>query len=351
MRVIFGLVLLAAAPSHAVAPSSMTAVRASGSAGPGDFSKVSVVTNLAVPKPGLGEILIAVNHSSVNPVDWKLFEKGQGFDAIIHYPHTLGFDISGTVVQCEKCKRLKVGDEVWADLGMIEPLNGGELGAYAQYAVAKESQTGLKPEGMSMAEAASLPLVALTSYQALKKTGAPWKPSDGSNFTVLITSGSGGTGFVGIQMAKAFGATFVVTATSKQNIPFCEDQGADLVVDYKTEDVLSAVPDDSLDVVYDNYGAAGTADKAMAKLKAGGVFIYLPGKGGAVSKNPKKGVKQINFGLCDSSKYADLDHVKSLADAGHLKAHIDKVFPFQQIKDAFNYSQSGQVVGKISLSM
>jgi NADPH:quinone reductase-like Zn-dependent oxidoreductase len=251
------LILLAATAQAIDAPTTMTAVRASGSAGPADFSKVSVVTNLAVPKPGLGEILIQVNSSSVNPVDWKLIEKGQGFDAIIHYPHTLGFDVAGTVVQCDKCKRLKVGDEVWADLGMIEPLNGGELGGYAQYAVAKESQTGLKPSGMSMAEAASLPLVGMTSYQVLKKTGAPWKISAGSNFTVLITSGSGGTGFVGIQMAKAFGATFVVTATSKENIDFCKAQGADLVIDYEIEDIFSAVPDNSLDVVYDNYGAAG----------------------------------------------------------------------------------------------
>jgi NADPH:quinone reductase-like Zn-dependent oxidoreductase len=146
------------------------------------------------------------------------------------------------------------------------PLKGGELGAYAEYAVADESQVALKPPTLSFVEAASLPLATLTSYQALVKAGAPWS----GNKTVLVTSGSGGTGFVGIQLAKALGATKVISVTSADNFPFVKECGADEIYDYTKGDVFSKLADDSVDIVYDNYGAKGTADKAMPKMRAGG---------------------------------------------------------------------------------
>lgn len=147
------------------------------------------------------------------------------------------------------------------------------------------------------------------ALQAFRKTGAPWDVGSSTNFTVVVTSGDGGTGFVALQMAKfSYNASTVVTAGSSgecsavcaefestvtvfwltptwhvctDHFAFLKQMGADHVVDYHQQDVFDALPDDSVDIVYDNYGAPGTADKAMSKLRQGGVFIFLPGKGGA----------------------------------------------------------------------
>ena len=120
----------------------------------------------------------------------------------------------------------------------------------------------------------------------------------------------------------------VWTATSGENLAFVKSRGATNVVNYKSESLWDAVPDNSVDVVYDNYGAPGTADIAMPKIRTGGVFLFLPGKGGSLSKHPKKGVKQINFGLCDSSKHEDLDELRELVESSKLRPHLDTRTPF-----------------------
>jgi NADPH:quinone reductase-like Zn-dependent oxidoreductase len=262
----------------------------------------------------------------------------------------MGFDVAGTIEAVGSgCNRLKVGDEVWADLGKSSILHPIQLGAWAQYAVADESQVGLKSREHSFLEAASLPLVALTDYQAFKKAGAPWAGRD--NFTVVVTSGSGGTGLPAIQLAKHFGATRIITASSPSNFELLKSLGATDVFDYHKTTIWKELKDDSVDFVYDNYGAAGTADLAMPSLRPGGVFEFLPGKGGVVSKTPKTGVTQINYGLCDSSKHEDLDSLKAIADVGHLKAVVQRSFPLEDILGALNVSISGHAVGKIGISM
>jgi NADPH:quinone reductase-like Zn-dependent oxidoreductase len=274
---------------------SMQAVVATEATGAGDLSVVQFITK-DVPKCGAEQVLIAVNASSINPVDWKIFDKTEGMSALIGFPHTLGFDVAGTVTEVGVLagKRLKVGDEVWADLGKIWPLQRGELGAYAQFAVADEPQVGIKPAGLTFAQAAVMPLAAMTNIQALRKAGAPW--SSPENRTVMVTSGSGGTGHLAVQMVKkGYNIGTVITVTSPENVPFCKASGADVVYDFTTQDAYSLIADSSVDVVYDNYGAAGTADKAMRILKEGGVFVYVPGKGGGDAKSPKTGVKQVAF--------------------------------------------------------
>jgi NADPH:quinone reductase-like Zn-dependent oxidoreductase len=311
----------------------------------GDFTKIEVTTDRAVPKPGQGQVLIRAAASSVNPVDFKLLENAFGK---LPLNKALGFDMAGTIEQVGPgCIRLKVGDEVWADLGL--GLGGGapEMGAWADYALAEESQVGLKPTGMSFAEAGSLPLVALTDYQAFKKCGAPWGNSD--NFTVVITSGSGGTGLPAIQLAKAFGATRIVVGASASHTALLKGLGATDVIDYHTSTIWAALADNSVDVVYDNYGAPGTADAAMASLRTGGSFIFLPGKGGDLSKHPKEGVKQMTLGIVDPSHYEDLDVLKTVVDKGQLKAIIQKSYPLEEIVTALNVSAAGHTVGKISI--
>lgn len=245
-----------------------------------------------------------------------------------------------------------MNDTVWADLGKVEVLKLGlQLGAYAEYAVASESQVGHAPKTLPLADAGTLPLVALTSYQALRKTGAgsTWDTGKGKTFTVVITSGSGGTGFVGVQLAKAWGATRIVTAAGPQNAGWLKEMGASEVIDYHSSTIWENLANGTVDVVYDNYGAPGTADLAMPKMKSGGIFIWLPGKGGGKAKHPRKDVTEIDYGLCDSSKHEDLDALASIADKGELKAHVGNWFDLQDIPAAFNLSQHGKAAGKIGV--
>merc|ERR1712232_910450 len=181
------------------------------------------------------------------------------------------------------------------------------------------------------------------------KAGAPWKEK--RNLTVVVTSGAGGTGFPAIQLAKHYGATRIVTAASPSNFELLKSLGATDVFDYHKTTIWKELEDNSVDFVYDNYGAAGTADLAMPSLRSGGVLEFLPGKGGAVSQKPKAGVTQINYGLCDSSKYQDMDALKVIADAGKLRAVVKQSFPLADILGALNASFSGHAVGKIGITV
>jgi len=337
-------------PCGAFTPKTMRAAVATGAGKKdGDFSKIKV-TDRPIPQPGHGQVLIRVAASSVNPVDWKIMASSVLKALTLFGPKVMGFDVAGTIEAVGSgCSRLKTGDEVWADLGKSSLLHPIQLGAWADYAVADESQVGLKSSKHNFTEAASLPLVALTDYQAFKKAGAPW--TGRSNLTVVITEGSGGTGLPAIQLAKHYGATRIITSASPRNFELLKSLGATDVFDYHKTTIWKELKDNSVDFVYDNYGAAGTADLAMPSLRSGGVFEFLPGKGGAVSKEPKEGVTQINYGLCDSSKHEDLDALKAIADVGHLKAVVSQSFGLEDILGALNASVSGHALGKIGIAM
>jgi hypothetical protein len=341
------LLALAFVLNEAVPATMKAAVTTAKGKAEGDFSKVQVVADRPVPKPGRGEVLIRVMASSINPVDWKLLTS----PLAIFHPKVLGFDVAGTVEAVGSgCTRLKVGDGVYADLGKSGLKFGGvQLGAWAQFALADESQVALKPKRMNFTEAASLPLVGLTDYQAFKKAGFPSEFVGRKNLTVVVTSGSGGTGVIAIQLAKAGGATRIITSSSPSHAPLLKELGATDVFDYHKTTIWEQLGENSVDVVYDNYGAPGTADAAMPSIRSGGAFVFLPGKGGALSKHPKAGVKQINYGLCDSSNHEDLDALTSTVDAGKLKAVVQRTFALDDIVKALNASFAGHVVGKIAV--
>lgn len=340
---IFSLYLMTAVViEHALAvpitpqlPITMLAAKDTGSppcAKP-NFTCVHTET-IPVPKPSLGEALVRVNVSSVNPSDVDIVEGKFG-----RLFGTLGVDFAGTVAAVGPlCHKLSVGDAVW----------GVAKGAYAEYATVICGVVS-KLGDVDPSRVGTLPEVSLTSAEALKKAGAPWDPTH--NVTVLITSGSGGTGFVGVQLAKAYGASTVITATGgSANVAFLKSIGADIVVDYHEHDVFSIVANNSVDVVYDNYGAPGTADKAMPGLKPGGTFVFLPGKGGALSKHPKEGVKQVNFGLMLPSAKL-LDEMLEFYKAGRLKEHVGGTYPLTNVSGAFAESSAGHVVGKLAIAM
>merc|ERR1712176_1295561 len=169
------------------------------------------------------------------------------------YPHKLGSDLAGVVVAVGPgCNRLKIGDEVWGEATtIVEAISTG--GTFAQYAAVSESILGLKPNSLTMLEAGSMPMVALTGYESLTWAagGSSFKTP---NVTVLVLGGSGGTGHIGIQLAKAMGASKVITTCSSSHTAFAKSLGADQVIDYHKENYFDVLPAKSVDVVYDCVG-------------------------------------------------------------------------------------------------
>lgn len=326
--------IAAAATVSAGTPSKMQAVVAHSQTK--DFSSLKIET-IETPTILPNQVLIRAIGSSVNPVDWKIIEYS-GFG--ITYPVTLGFDIAGHVVEVgSNCTRLKVGDTVWAD-------KGADMGSYAEYVAANESIVGLAPQNLPLNQVAVLPLVSLTAYEALVTYGkAPWAST--ANKTVLISAGQGGTGIAGIQLAKYWGATKVITAASTANVGLMKKLGADVVVDFTKENIWDVVPDDSVDILFENLGLSGTADLGLNKVRAGGVYTTIAG---SLPDKTKEGVKIASF-MTDSSDYHFLDALKDAVENEGLLPIIKKKYPLYQVGQAFTLQSTTNIVGKIEISI
>ncbi len=309
------------------------------------------VDEVDAPTAGEGEVVIRVLGSSVNPVDWKLAEQG-----VYAAPRPLGADVSGVVAACAACARLRVGDAVWADVGYSGLYPGASgAGAWAEYVAAPEAVVARKPDSLSHAVAGAMPLVALTSFQAMKAAGAPW--AGGGNVSVIVTSGDGGTGVLGVQLAKKLGARAVRTCAAPEHVAYVAallDATTDSVVDFTTASVFDGVPDGSVDVVYDNYGANGTAAVAMRALRPGGWYVFLAGKDGGLCEPPacmpKDGVHQISL-WTDASGHDDLEAIAAIADAHGLTVNLDSSFALEDAAQAMSRSMTGEVLGKVAIAI
>ena len=230
------------------------------------------------PCPEADEVQVLVRGSSVNPSDWYEALQRSAHEQFDGAPG-LGQDLSGVVVavgsSCDG-SRLRVGDEVW---GMTSSGLGDfrrEQNSYAQFAntycwaVARRPPTARD----SLEELGVLGNAGSTAMQALRDSGAPWPAS--RNVTVVVTSGSGGTGVFAVQQARALGAARVATAASPRHFALLRSLGASLVVDYRVgRGLWDVLPPRSVDVVFDNYGAEGTAALAAPALRGGGVYISM----------------------------------------------------------------------------
>jgi len=317
-------------------------------------SNMSFTDNFTVPSIGSlreiftnvtsCEVLIQVKASSVNPADRYNDDK--------RLPKVIGSDLAGVVIDAEQnCTRIKKGDKVWGDIGANALLlstgeKTKELGAYGEYAVALESQLGIMPENIDFVEAGTLPKVSLTSYKALVwYAGAPWN----NDKNILILGGSGGTGSVGIQLAKAFGAKSVTVTTSLDNFDYCKSLGADQLIDYKSQDWWTILQDNTMDIIYDTVGQPGTADYAMRVLKSNGYFVTIAG---ALTQHPLKNITQSFFINSDTNiiNYNQLDSLKELVESNKLRmTKISGNYSLENVAEGFNQSESGHTVGKISI--
>ncbi|MCO3380885.1 NADP-dependent oxidoreductase [Pseudomonas aeruginosa] len=309
-----------------------------------------------MPEPEVrdDDVLVQIHAASVNVLDLKI--KSGEFKLILPYrlPLILGNDVAGTVIRVgARVRSFKVGDEVYA-----RP-DDDRIGTFAERIAIKESSLALKPGNLSMVEAASLPLVALTAWQTLVETAQLQKGQK-----VLIQAGSGGVGTIAIQLAKHLGA-FVATTTSTANVEWVKALGADVVIDYKKQDFSTVLRD--YDVVLNSLGN-DELKKSLQIIKPGGHLISISGpptpafaaaRGlawplqqvlrllsfGIRSKAKKKGC-QYTFVFMQADG-AQLREITSLVESGAIRPVVDKVFPFENTDKALAYVDSGRAQGKV----
>jgi len=310
------------------------------------------------PAPGPEDVLVEVHAAGLNPLDSKI--RDGEFKPILPYrpPFILGHDVAGIVVRAgPKAERFKIGDEVYARV------RDGRIGALAQFIAANEADLALKPKNLSMEEAASIPLVGLTAWQALVERA---KLARGQK--VLIHAGSGGVGTFAIQLAKHLGAT-VATTTSTANVELVRSLGADVVIDYRTQDFAKVLS--GYDVALNSLDGE-TLEKSLGVLKPGGKLISIsgpPDPGFARAHGANWALRQLfgllSFGIRSKAQRRGVDYsflfmradgeqlgrITSLIEAGAIRPVLDRVFPFEAVNDAFAYIETGRSKGKVVIKV
>ncbi|WP_142398392.1 NADP-dependent oxidoreductase [Bacillus toyonensis] len=323
------------------------------------YGKVPMrMTEVPTPEINEYEVLAEIHAASINPIDFKIRDGKVKMLLKYEMPLILGNDFSGVIVKIgAKVTNFKVGDEIYA-----RPRKN-KIGTFAEYIAIHEDDIALKPNNLSFEEAASIPLVGLTSYQALHDIMQLQKGQK-----ILIHAGSGGVGTFAIQLAKIMGAT-VTTTASEAGVNLVTSLGADEIINYKTEkfeDILK-----NYDAVFDTIGGA-TLEKSFNIIKSGGNIVSVSGMPNArFGKEFGSGFfKTLLFSLASkklttlekkhNAQYSFLfmkpsgDQLRTIANyikAGQIKPVIDRVFPFEDAQKAMEYSESGRAKGKIIVKM
>lgn len=313
-----------------------------------------------VPTPALrdDDVLVRVHAASVNALDTRI-RTGE-FKVILPYrlPLVLGNDLAGTVERVGAgVHEFKPGDEVYARV------EDDRIGTFAEFVAVKAASVARKPGNLDMMEAASLPLVALTAWQALVET-ARVKPGQ----KVFIQAGSGGVGTVAIQLAKHLGA-FVATTTSTANVAWVKDLGADVVIDYRQQNFATELRD--YDVVLNSLGK-DELFRSLQILRPGGHLISISGPptpAFATARGLAWPVKQVmrllSHRIRSKARQRGVDYtflfmradgdqlgeITALVESGALRPVIDRMFPFQQTESALAYVESGRTKGKVVIEM
>ncbi|MFE0755848.1 NADP-dependent oxidoreductase [Inquilinus sp. NPDC058860] len=313
-----------------------------------------------MPEPELREddVLVQVHAAGVNVLDNKI--RSGEFKLILPFrlPLILGNDVAGVVIRTgSRVRRFKVGDEVYA-----RP-HHDRIGTFAELIAMNEADVALKPRTLTMEEAASIPLVGLTAWQALIERAGLKKGQK-----VLIHAGSGGVGTFAIQLARHVGAT-VATTAGAANSDLVRRLGADVVIDYRTDDFTKALRD--FDVVLDTQGGA-VLERSLQVLKPGGKVIGIAGPPDPdfaksigsnrlmglamrfLSRKIRKAARRHHVGYSFLFMRADGDQLREIAaliDAGIIRPVVDRVFPFEATKEALAYVETGRAKGKVVIKV
>lgn len=311
------------------------------------------------PEPTVGEtdVLVQIKAAGLNQLDEKI-RVGE-FKQILPYqlPLILGNDLAGTVIAVgPKVRSFKIGDDVYG-----RP-DEDRIGTFAERISVAEADLALKPTSITMAEAGALPLVALTAWQALVVEGNLKRGQK-----VLVHAGSGGVGSIAIQLAKHLGAT-VATTASGANADFVRELGADIVIDYRTQDFEKEVH--GYDLVLDSLGGKNL-EKSLRVLRRGGKVIGIAGPpdpdfAAAAGLNGvlRLGVAALSSGIRRQAKKLgvtynflfmrasgdQLREITALIENGAIRPVVGQVHPFNDAAKALGALEKGGIRGKVVLT-
>jgi len=325
---VFFASIISSSLSAAGLPKTMKAIVAHEYGGP----EVLKYEDVALPEPKDKEILVRVIASGVNPADPLILNGKFAKEFGTHLPLILGYDVAGVVVKTgAKIRKLKVGDPVYAYL-----LWGG---GWAEYCISNEGESAIKPKWLSFTEAASVPLAALTAWQALVHVG---KIQGGQ--TVFIHGGSGGVGSFAIRIAKARGARVIATA-STANQDLLKQLGADVAIDYTKQKFEEIVHD--VDLVLDPVGR-DTLARSYGVAKKGGIIVTL------VSRCDEAELKKHEIRGASLSSHPDateLAEITKLIDEGKIKPIVSQILPLTEAAKADAQAATHHTRGKIVLKI
>lgn len=295
--------------------------------------------DLPTPAPAAGEVLIRIRASGVNPVDWKIREGMLANRMPNIFPLIIGLECAGDVVQCgEGVTRVAEGDRVFA-YARKETLHDG---TYAEFIALPQSSVTRLPRALSYEEGASIPLAALTAWQALFEMGGLK-----AGQTVLVHAGAGGTGGFAVQLARHAGARIIATA-SAPNHDYVRGLGAHEAIDYTRVDFRDAVRDaapQGVDLVYDTVGGDVQVRSADV-VKPGGMLVSILAFADEAALQ-QKGIQTRYLFVRPVAEH--LDALARLIEAGHLRTHLARVLPWTEAAAAHELIEGGHTRGKIVL--
>ena len=294
----------------------------------------------SINDPSEGMVLVTVKAAGVNPVDWKVREGFFKQMAPLQFPATLGMDFSGVIEKVGEgvsSSDLKQANEVYGQAGALM----GGSGAFAEMALAKSDTIAHKPRALSHEQAAGLPLVGVSAWQALVET---MRLSEGQK--ILIHGGAGGIGSIAIQLAKHLGA-YISTTVSTNDIQFVKEElGADEAIDYKTQTFEDLLTHD-YDAVFDTVGGE-TFTRSFKVLKRGGIIVSM-------LEQPNQGLMD-QFGVKAVYQFTKvnkerLTRLAEWVDQNNIRVNVDRTFPLDEARTALDYQRDVHPRGKIVLAM
>jgi NADPH:quinone reductase len=299
-----------------------------------------VLTDAPKPQPAPGEVLVRVKAASVNPVDYKIRRNGSW--AGLQLPAILGYDAAGVVEALgDGVEHLKPGDEVFYCARIF-----GRQGTYAEYHVEAAELVAKKPPQLSFQEAASLPLAALTAYDAVV-TFFQTKPGD----TVLVHAGAGGVGAFAVQLAKAAGARVLATGR-RENEALIRSLGADEVIDYRQEKFEEAVhrltDGVGADAAYDTVGG-DTLPRSIQCVRPYGKLATIVNVDGSIDGMQIRN-QTLYFGFLERTR-DKIQALAKLAGRGQVRPVIDSVLSLENVADAHRKIEKGGMKGKIVITI
>jgi alcohol dehydrogenase len=304
----------------------------------GSSDVIEINQNAPEPTLSSGKVLVSIKAAGVNPVDWKIREGAFQQMISLQFPSTLGIDFSGVIKQVGEgvsSSDFKQGDEVYGQAGVT---NGGS-GAFAEMALAKTDSIANKPKRLSHIEAAALPLVGVSAWRALTENIGLSKGQ-----RILIHGGAGGIGSIAIQLAKYLGAE-IATTVSANDKQFVQQLGADVVIDYKSQNFEDLLHD--YDSVFDTVGGQ-TYKRSFKVLKKGGIIVSM------LEQPNSELMNQYDIKAIFQFTQADRERLTKLAqwvDQNNMRVNVDRTFSLAEAADALDYQKDVHPRGKVVLDI